>query len=81
MTTSRKARKQFVLDQSKIRKAKKILGARTETETVDRALDLIIANDELDRAHQKFATSGAIIRDGLLSAMCLVKPPDEAASV
>jgi hypothetical protein len=63
MTTSRKARKQFILDQSKIRKAKKILGARTETETVDRALDLIIANDELDRAHQGFATSGAVIRD------------------
>jgi hypothetical protein len=63
MTTGRKARKQFILDQSKIRKAKKILGARTETETVDRALDLIIANDELDRAHQEFATSGVVIRD------------------
>jgi len=63
MTTSRKARKQFVLDQGKIRKAKKILGARTETEALDRALDLIIANDELDRAHQEFATSGVVIRD------------------
>jgi hypothetical protein len=63
MTTSRKSRKQFILDQSKIRKAKKILGARTETETVDRALDVIIANDELDHAHQEFAASGVVIRD------------------
>lgn len=65
MTTSRKAGKQFTLDQRKIRKAKKILGARTETETVDRALDLIIANEELDRAHQEFATSGVVIREVL----------------
>lgn len=63
MPTSRKARKQFILDQRKISKAKKILGARTETETVDRALDVIIADDEVDRAHQAFATSGVEIRD------------------
>jgi Arc/MetJ family transcription regulator len=63
MTSSRKTRKQFVLDQRKIQKAKKILGAKTETETVDRALDVIIANDELDRAHQEFVSSGVTIRD------------------
>lgn len=60
---SRKARKQFLLDQRKVRKAKKILGTQTEGEAVDRALDLIIANDALDRAHLEFAKSGITIRD------------------
>lgn len=63
MVENRKARKQFLLDQRKVRKAKKILGAQTESEAVDRALDVIIANEELDRAHLDFANSGITIRD------------------
>jgi hypothetical protein len=63
MTSSRKVRKQFLIDERKIKKAKKILGARTETEAVDRALDVIIANEELDRAQEEFARSGAVIED------------------
>lgn len=63
MMESGKARKQFRLDQNKVRKAKKILGTQTESEAVDRALDLIISNDALDRAHRDFAKSGITIRD------------------
>jgi len=37
--------KHLKLDQSKIERAKKILKARTETETVERALELVIATD------------------------------------
>lgn len=63
MMESKKARKQFLLDQRKVRKVKKILGAQTEGEAVDRALDAMIANDELDRAHMDFAKSAITIRD------------------
>ena len=42
-----KARKQFILPIAKIRKAKQILSAKTETEAIERALDLVIADAEL----------------------------------
>ena len=35
--------KHLKLDQSKIDRAKKLLGARTERESIERALDLVIA--------------------------------------
>ena len=40
MPVTAKARKQFILPIAKIRKAKKILSAKTDTEAVERALDL-----------------------------------------
>jgi hypothetical protein len=36
------------LDQRKLNRAKKALRAQTETETIDRALDLILAEDAID---------------------------------
>jgi len=44
-----KARKQFILPVAKIKKAKEILSAKTETEAVERALDLVIADEEIRR--------------------------------
>jgi len=41
-------RKQFLLDPIKIKKAKKILGVKTDTEAVDTALDMIVVNDHLN---------------------------------
>ena len=35
-------RKNFNLDQNKVKKAQKILSAKTETETIHRALDLVV---------------------------------------
>jgi hypothetical protein len=35
--------KHLKLDQSKIDRAKKLLGAKTEQETIERALDLVLA--------------------------------------
>ena len=35
-------RKNFYLDEKKIYRAKRILGTKNETETIDRALDLVI---------------------------------------
>jgi len=42
-----KLRKQFNLPISKIKKAKAILSARTDAEAVERALDLVIADEEI----------------------------------
>ena len=47
MRPEKRARKQFILPVAKIRKAKAILSARTETEAVERALDLVIADAEI----------------------------------
>jgi len=66
--TARKQRhKHLVLDQSKIRKAQKALGTRTETETVERALEIVIGEDEKNRrawaATEKLIQSGIQIKD------------------
>jgi hypothetical protein len=59
--------KHFRLDAVKLKRAQKLLNAPTETETVERALDLAIAEEERDRrvrkAHQEFFLSGIEIRD------------------
>jgi hypothetical protein len=47
MKATAKARKQFILPIAKIRKAKAILSAKTDTEAVERALDLVIADAEI----------------------------------
>jgi hypothetical protein len=59
--------KHFRLDEAKLKRAQKLLGAPTETETVERALDLAIAEEERDRivreAHEEFFRSGIEVRD------------------
>ena len=44
-----RSRRQFILPISKIKKAKAILSAKTDTEAVERALDLVIADEEIRR--------------------------------
>jgi hypothetical protein len=64
---SSKKRKHFVLDEAKLKRAQECLGARTETETIERALDAVIAADARDRAvwcaHERVIKSQAEIRD------------------
>ncbi len=50
-----KVRKQFILDASKIRRAKKILGVATDTEAVNTALDILLGNAEIVDLHKKLA--------------------------
>ena len=50
MRPEKRARKQFILPVAKIKKAKKILAANTDTETVERASDLVIADEEIRKA-------------------------------
>jgi len=59
--------KHFRLDSVKLKRAQKLLDAATETETVERALDLAIEEHERNRiteqAHRNFLKSGIVIRD------------------
>jgi hypothetical protein len=50
--------KHLVLDQSKIDRARKILGVKTEQETVTQALDLVIAEAPILRVHRKLKGVG-----------------------
>jgi len=63
----KRSHKHFQLDSSKIKRAQKALRARTETEAIERALDLAIAEDERNRlvheANDRFIKSGAAIKD------------------
>ena len=63
----RNRHKHLVLDQIKLKRAQKVLGARTETETIDRALEQVISEDEKSRrawaAHRRFIREG--IRQGV----------------
>lgn len=55
---SKRKHKHYFLDEARIRRAKKILGVKTETEAIERALDELIAEHErskiLQRAHERF---------------------------
>jgi hypothetical protein len=48
-------KKTWLIDPSLVKKAQKIYGARTETETVTRALQEIVIRHEIDKAFQKYA--------------------------
>lgn len=64
---SRRTHKHFQLDAGKIRRAQKALQAKTETETIERALDRVIeeerTNQVLREATERFLKSGIKIRD------------------
>jgi len=42
-----KVRKQFILDPQKIQRVKKALHAKTETDAIDKALDLVLAEEKI----------------------------------
>ena len=49
MRNTSKIRKQFILDPAKIEAVKKITEARTDTEAINKALDMIIANSKIEK--------------------------------
>ncbi|MGD0446427.1 MAG: hypothetical protein ABSA39_21025 [Edaphobacter sp.] len=59
--------KHFRLDSKKLKRAQKVLQANTETEAVERALDLAISEYDRNRiaveANQRFLKSGIRIND------------------
>ena len=66
-TRSHRSHKHFQLDAIKIKRAQKALHAKTETETIERALDLAIAEARNNRlvieANNRFVRSGIAIED------------------
>lgn len=42
-----KVRKQFILDPDKIKTVRKIVNAETDTEAINRAMDIVIANSKI----------------------------------
>lgn len=61
------AHKHFRLDVLKLKRAQEALEASTETETIERALDMVISEQERNRiaadANRRFLKSGIVIRD------------------
>lgn len=66
-TAANRTHKHFQLDSKKIKRAQKALRAKTETETIERALDLAISEHENNRlawqATERFLRSGVQIKD------------------
>jgi Arc/MetJ family transcription regulator len=60
MASSGIVRKNLRLTQDKIDRAKRILGTRTETETVEQALDLVAYRKEVVAGIERIAGTGAI---------------------
>ena len=68
MPTGRtRSHKHFRLDAAKIKRAQRVLRAGTETEAIERALDLVISehkrNQLATEANERFMTSGIAIKD------------------
>jgi hypothetical protein len=66
-TLTKRTHKHFQLDSSKIKRAQRVLHAKTETEAIERALDFAIAEHEKNRlvlqATERFIKSGIDIKD------------------
>ena len=68
MPTARtRSHKHFRLNAAKIKRAQKVLHAGTETEAIERALDLVISEHEKNRlaaeANERFVKSGLAVKD------------------
>jgi len=61
-----RTRKNMDMDAEKLARAQKVLGARSETETVDMALDYVLFQSEVFDALDRLAASGGL--DDVFSA-------------
>jgi hypothetical protein len=53
-------RKNYYLDENKIRRVRNILGAKTETEAIDEALNLVLFRKEILKSLEKVAGKGGV---------------------
>ena len=62
-----RSHKHFQLDAGKLKRAQRALKAKTETETIERALDVVISEHVRNRlaveANDRFVKSGVYVRD------------------
>lgn len=50
--------KHLKLDQSKIDRAKKLLGAKTEQDTIEQALDFVLSEEPILKVHRRVRAVG-----------------------
>jgi len=66
-TSKTRSHKHFRLNAAKIKRAQQVLDAGTETEAIERALDLVISEHERNRlaaeANERFVKSGIVVKD------------------
>lgn len=55
-----KIRKQFALDPEKIRAVREITKAKTDTEAIDKAMDIVIADTEIENVFTSIRGKGKI---------------------
>ena len=60
VTTTTIRHKHLRIDQAKLDKARKILAVKTDTETLDRALALVVSEAEIDAALRHVAGKGGL---------------------
>jgi hypothetical protein len=53
-------RKNVNIDQTKLDRARKLLGTETETETIDQALDMILFREKVVRGIERVAGTGGV---------------------
>jgi hypothetical protein len=62
-----KKNKHFILNEAKLKRVQRLLGTRTETETIERALDAVLAESERNRAawaaQERFMRADIEIKD------------------
>lgn len=66
-TTPRRVRKNFRLTQAKLDRARRVLGADTETETIEQALDLVAFRHDVLEGVRRLAGARSlrdVLRDG-----------------
>lgn len=62
MATRGVRHKHVRLNQRKLDRVKSILGAATETEAIEKAMDLVLAEDEIVKVHRRIRGKGRIER-------------------
>ena len=62
MTVIALRHKHVQLDQRKLDRARRVLGARSETETLDRALDIVVTAADIDSALRAARGKGKLRR-------------------
>ena len=60
MSTAVKTRKQFILEQDKIKRVRKIVNAKTDTEAITRALDIVIDSTKIETMLRSVKGKGSI---------------------
>lgn len=55
-----RVRKNMDMDPDKLRRARRVLGTKTDTETVDAALDRVLFQREFEQALERVAAAGGV---------------------